>query len=130
MKISELAKSVGVNPQTVRYYEREGLLDEPSRDSSGYRTYGDNAVSRLRFICEAKTIGFTLREIRELTKLDTQKPQTCSCVQGIVEVKLKDLEKKLKTMRRMKKLLQKLHKRCSESTPDAICPILDISNRN
>lgn len=126
MKISEIAKSVGVNPQTVRYYEREGLLDEPSRDSSGYRIYGENAVSRLRFICEAKTIGFTLREIRELMRLDTQEPQSCSCVQGIVGVKLEDLENKLKAMRRMKKLLQQLHKRCSESSPDAICPVLEI----
>ena len=60
MKVSELAKTAGVNPQTVRYYEREGLLDEPARNAAGYRDYDASAVRRLRFILEAKAIGFTL----------------------------------------------------------------------
>jgi Hg(II)-responsive transcriptional regulator len=126
MKVSELAKSAGVNPQTVRYYEREGLLEEPARDHSGYREYDESAAHRLRFICEAKKIGFTLREIRELMGLESHEPKSCGCVQTIVETKLKDLEERLKAMRRMKKLLQQLHGRCSESDPDAVCPVLEI----
>tara|TARA_R110002124_G_scaffold108842_1_gene261550 strand:+ start:157 stop:546 length:390 start_codon:yes stop_codon:yes gene_type:complete len=125
MKISELAKAVGVNPQTLRYYEREGLLDEPVRSASGYREYDKDALGRLLFICEAKKIGFTLREIRELMWLDTDEPQSCASVQKVVAKKLSDLEEKLKAMRRMKKLLQNLHDRCAESSPIATCPVLE-----
>ena len=126
MKVSELAKTVGINPQTVRYYEREGLLDEPPRSSSGYREYDHAALGRLRFICEAKGIGFTLREIRELMGLDSKKTQSCGCVQAIVETKLKDIEKKLKALRQMKSLLKQLHERCSESAAEAPCPVLEF----
>ena len=82
------------------------------------------ALRRLRFICEAKGIGFTLREIRELMGLDSKKPQSCGCVQVIVETKLADIEEKLKALRRMKNLLKKLHDRCTESAAEAPCPAL------
>ncbi len=124
MKVSELANAVGINPQTVRYYERENLLAEPSRSASGYREYDHDALERLRFICHAKEVGFTLREIRELIGLDSAEPKSCGCVQKVVEAKLFDLEAKLRAMRQMKKLLQRLHDRCIESPPSAPCPVL------
>ena len=126
MKVSDLANTAGVNPQTVRYYEGEGLLDEPRRGTSGYRDYDQRAQRRLRFICEAKEIGFTLREIRELMGLDGESPQSCGSVQGIVSGRLAQLEQKLKTMRRMKKQLERLLKRCEESPAESTCPVLDI----
>jgi len=126
MKVSELANAVAINPQTVRYYEREGLLDKPERNSSGYREYDQGALVRLRFICEAKETGFTLREIRELMGLDTKEPQSCSCVQAIVETKLKNIEEKLRAMLRLKKLLKRLHERCIESDSEDPCPVLGI----
>lgn len=124
MKVSELANAVGINPQTVRYYERENLLAEPSRSTSGYREYDHDALERLRFICHAKEVGFTLREIRELIGLNSDEPKSCGCVQKVVEVKLLDLEAKLKAMRQMNKLLQRLRDRCAESPPSALCPVL------
>ncbi len=124
MKVSELAKAVGVNPQTVRYYEREELLAEPMRSASGYREYDHDALERLRFICQAKEVGFTLREIRELIGLDSDEPKSCGCVQKVVEEKLFDLEVKLKAMRQMKKLLHRLHERCVDSPSSAPCPVL------
>lgn len=125
MRISELANTVSVNIQTVRFYEREGLLNKPARTSSGYRDYDQNALNRLQFICHAKEIGFTLREIRELMGLDVEGPQSCGCVQKVVEKKLCDLEQKLKAMRHMKKILQRLHECCTESSASAPCPVLE-----
>ena len=126
MKVSELARAAGINPQTVRYYEREGLLDEPVRTTSGYRDYDRSAVIRLRFICEAKQIGFTLREIRELMGLDSQAPGSCASVQAIVETKLDDIEEKLRAMRRVRKILRQLQERCAERPDEAPCPVLEF----
>ena len=69
MKIGEFAHDAGVNVQTVRYYERRGLLPEPDRRPSGYREYGPDALDRLHFIKRAQELGFTLTEIRELLAL-------------------------------------------------------------
>ncbi len=121
MKVSELAKMGGVTPQTVRYYESEGLLDEPRRGESGYRDYDHTAAHRLRFICKAKEIGFTLREIRELLDLDAESTQSCGRVQVIVKKKLVKLEQTLKDVRRIKKNLQHLLKCCEENPDDCGC---------
>ncbi|MEZ5325874.1 MAG: MerR family DNA-binding protein [Verrucomicrobiales bacterium] len=108
------------------FYKREGLLAEPLRTDSGYRDYPKNAATRLRFICEAKVIGSTLRKTRSLIGLDIEEPQSCVSVQTIVEAKLVDIGTKLKTMRRMKKILQQLHARGSASAPEVRCPVLEI----
>ena len=126
MKVSELARTAGVNPQTVRYYEREGLLDKPLRNAAGYRDYGASAVERLRFILEAKEIGFTLSEIRQLMGLAPGAPQSCGCVQEIVTNRLSELEQRLKTMRRMKKTLQNLLEHCQKTNARSACPVLEI----
>lgn len=125
MKVSELASEAGVNPQTVRYYEREGLLPEPERTGSGYRNYDVTALHRLRFIVDAKEIGFTLKQIRQLLGLDPDAPQSCGCVQEMVTERLDELEQRLATMRRMRKQLQKLHTLCSEKPANSACPVLE-----
>ena len=125
MTVSELASQVDVNPQTVRYYEREGLLEEPQRTESGYRDYDESAVDRLRFIGDAKEIGFTLKQIRQLLGLDAEAPQSCAHVEAMIGERLEELEARLKSMRRMKTLLKELHTLCQQRPSDSVCPILN-----
>ena len=75
LSIGQLARRAEVGVETVRYYERRGLLQEPHRRQSGYRQYGEEVVSRLQFIRRAKDLGFTLREIRNCCRLDTIRPR-------------------------------------------------------
>lgn len=126
MTVSELAKSVGVNPQTVRYYERIKLLDKPARLASGYRDYNQSAQRRLQFILAAKEIGFTLAEIVDLLGLDTDSPASCDRVQRIAVARLAELDKKLATIRRIKKTLKRVTAFCAENQTDAPCPVLEI----
>ena len=125
MTVSELAAQVGVNPQTVRYYEREGLLEKPQRTESGYRDYDASALDRLRFIGDAKEIGFTLKQIRQLLGLDAEAPQSCGRVEAMIGERLEELEARLKSMRRMKKLLKELQTMCQQRPPESTCPILE-----
>lgn len=124
MTVSELAAQVGVNPQTVRYYEREGLLEKPQRTESGYRDYDASALDRLRFIGDAKEVGFTLKQIRQLLGLDAEEPQSCGRVEAMIGERLEELEARLKAMRRTKTLLKELHTLCQQRPSDSVCPIL------
>ena len=126
MTVSQLASRAGVNPQTIRYYEREGLLEEPHRTQSGYRNYDESALRRLQFVAEAKEIGFTLKQIRQLLGLDAGASQSCHCVQEMVTERLDELEARLAAMRRMKRHLQQLLKLCREQPPDSPCPVLKV----
>lgn len=126
MKVSELARAAGVNPQTVRYYERVGLLPKPDRLESGYRDFGPDALRRLRFILEAKEIGFTLAEIQQLLGLDGASPDSCGCVRELVEARLADLEEKLAAIKRVRKTLKRVAQFCDENPPDKPCPVLDM----
>lgn len=130
MTVAELAKLADVSPQTVRYYEREGLLDKPARRPSGYRDYNASAAIRLRFIVEAKAIGFTLKEIRQLTSIDSTSPQSCGSVQALVEGKLSDIGKRLEVMRRMEGLLKRYLERCKARDAEELCPVLEILERS
>jgi len=126
MKVSELAKAVGVNPQTVRYYEKIKLLDKPIRLASGYRDYGPEALKKLRFILEAKEIGFTLAEISSLLSLEFRSHKSCDFVRAIAESKLVALEEKLESIKRMQKSLRRIVSFCAESKSDEPCPVLEI----
>jgi len=98
MQIGDLAKRGGVSVQTVRYYERYGLLDKPERKPSRYRIYGEEDVKRLRFILHSKTLGFTLDEIKQILAL--RKKQSCPCgeVRRIGEERLKELENQIQQL--------------------------------
>ncbi len=95
MKIGELAKRAGAGIDTVRFYEREGLLPRPQRQASGYRNYEPSAVARLSFIRRAKALGFTLSEIRELLELSGRRENDMAGLKVAATEKLTDVEAKL-----------------------------------
>src|SRR5947209_4537677 len=125
LTIGELARRAGVGVETVRFYERQGLLAEPARRASGYRQYGEDIVARLRFIRRAKELGFTLKEIAELLALRLDPDTTCADVRQRAVAKLADVESKLRDLRRIKKALRKLTATCSGYGPAGDCPILE-----
>jgi MerR family transcriptional regulator, copper efflux regulator len=125
LTIGQIAKRAEVGVETVRFYERRGLLEEPDRSRSGYRQYDESVVRRLEFIRRAKELGFTLKEIKELLSLKLAPSTACASVKRRAEAKIEDIEGKLRTLRRMKKALIKLTESCHGNGSVAECPILD-----
>jgi len=123
--IGKLAKRVNLNIETIRYYERKGLIPKPRRRESGYREYSDETTKRILFIKHAKDLGFSLKEINELLSLKLDPGTSCSDVRKKAEIKIEDIEGKIKTLRKMKKALLKLTTICSGSGPVSECPILE-----
>jgi MerR family copper efflux transcriptional regulator len=120
--IGTLAKRAGVSIDTVRYYEKSGLLAPESRLASGYRRYCDEQVSRLRFIRRAQELGFTLKDIRELLGISKQKD--VAKVKRAAERKLADVEARLVALTRMRDGLATLVATCPGHGRAADCPIL------
>jgi MerR family mercuric resistance operon transcriptional regulator len=125
LTIGKVARNAGLAIDTVRFYEREGLLDKPARTASGYRHYSSDAVARLRFIRQAKELGFTLSEIRELLTLRVAAGKSCADVKARAEAKIADVEQRMAQLGRMKRALVKLASACSGRGPTSACPILD-----
>lgn len=125
LTIGTLAKQVGVNLETVRFYERRRLLPEPPRSESGYRLYPAEAARRLRFIKRAQELGFSLNEIEELLSLRMSPRTTSKEIRKRAEVKISDIEAKIRTLESMKKTLRKLTKECVGCAPASECPILE-----
>jgi MerR family transcriptional regulator, copper efflux regulator len=125
LTVGRLAREVGINLETVRFYERNGLLPKPPRNASGYRLYSPDTARRLKFIKRAQQLGFSLREIRELLAL-RMSPQTNNAeIRRRTESKIADIESKIKTLESMKAVLRKLVETCSECAPNSKCPILE-----
>jgi MerR family copper efflux transcriptional regulator len=124
LSIGELAKQAGVGVETVRYYERRGLLAEPDRRASGYRQYESEAVAILRFIRRAKELGFTLKEIQSLLELRRSSSATRADVRRNAQAKLVDIETKIRDLDRMRRALADLTKTCHGDGAAAECPIL------
>jgi MerR family mercuric resistance operon transcriptional regulator len=130
LTIGKLAKDAGVNLETVRYYERRGLLPKPPRStSSGYRQFPEDAARRLRFIRRAQELGFSLTEIGELLSLRVSRTSTSGTIRTRTEAKIADIDSKIRTLQSMKKSLQRLTKACDGWAPMADCPILDSLDR-
>jgi MerR family mercuric resistance operon transcriptional regulator len=125
LTIGQVARQAGVGVETVRFYERQGLLDAPPRRASGYRQYAPEMVTRLRFIRRAKALGFALKEIWELLSLRVAPETTCGEVKARAEAKMADIDAKLQDLQRMKAALGQLAAACSGSGPTSLCPILD-----
>lgn len=125
LTIGQLAKRAHVNIETVRYYERRGLMPEPTRRESGYRQYSQDDVARLQFIKRAKELGFSLEEISELFSLRVDPQTTCGDVKSRAEAKIADIEEKIETLEEMKRALLKLTDRCRGRGPVTECPILE-----
>src|SRR6478735_5558099 len=129
LTVGQVARRAGVGVETVRFYEREGLLERPSRRPSGYRQYGEDVVGRLRFIRRAKELGFTLKEIGELLSLRLDPGTTAADVRRRAEGKLADIEAKIRSLRRMHKALSRLTAACGGRGEIGECPILDALER-
>ncbi len=124
LTIGKVARQAGVGVETVRFYEREGLITEPMRSGSGYRQYPEEAVSRIRFIRRAKELGFALREVRELLSLRVAPDTSTTEVKAHAQAKMADIEQKIRMLRRMKKTLEDLTDACDGCGPVGDCPIL------
>ncbi len=125
LTIGELARKAEVNIETIRYYERRGLLPEPPRSSSGYRQYSLEAVARIQFIKHAKELGFSLKEILDLLSLRVDPDTTCADVKRMAEAKIESIERKISSLQKMKKALAKLKAECEGRGPVGECPILE-----
>ncbi|MGH7743580.1 MAG: heavy metal-responsive transcriptional regulator [Candidatus Dormibacteria bacterium] len=130
MTIGQLAKQVGVNVQTVRFYERRGLLPDPTRKESGYRIYSPDDLHRLRFIRHAKTLGFSLNEIATILRMREKGKCPCGEVTKIGEGHLQDLEEQIERLQRFHAELSravKTWKRLGEQrvSADAICVLIE-----
>ena len=130
MTIGDLARSAGVGVETVRFYERKGLLEEPSRGESGYRQYPPGSLVRLRFIRQAKELGFTLPEIQELLSLRVSPTASCAQVQERIQAKIGSIQEKIRSLERMERALKGMAAIClSEALSTSECPILDALER-
>jgi MerR family transcriptional regulator, copper efflux regulator len=123
LKISQLAEQAGVGIDTVRYYERAGLLPEPPRRPSGYREYPPQSLQRLRFIRRAKALGFSLDEISGLLEL-SDKRSDVEAVKRLAEQRLAEVESRLRELQRIRDGLRGLVKACPGHGAAEHCPIL------
>ncbi|MHB1075267.1 Hg(II)-responsive transcriptional regulator [Thiobacillus sp.] len=123
LTISQMAREAGVNVETIRFYQRRGLLAEPDRPLGGIRRYGQVDVARVLFIKAAQRIGFTLDEVAQLLQLDdgTQ----CSDARAIAERKLADVRRRLADLQRIEDVLTQLVGRCAAKRGKVRCPLID-----
>lgn len=125
LTIGQLAAQAHVNIQTIRYYERCGLLPIPSRLESGYRIYSSDTIRQIRFIKQAQKLGFTLQEIVDLLALSAQSEDVCDDVRQHAEAKIQELDAKIELLLVMHQALEQLVQDCKQRQVTAICPLLD-----
>lgn len=125
LTIGEVARQACVGIETMRFYERQGLLEEPERRASGYRQYDQEAVAVLKFIRRAKELGFTLKEIKGLLALRLDASATRAEVREQAKAKVADIEAKIADLQRMRDVLTKLVKKCHGDGAATGCPILE-----
>ncbi|WP_128931549.1 MerR family transcriptional regulator [Bradyrhizobium zhanjiangense] len=123
MRRAELAQRTGCNLETVRYYEKVGLLSEPPRTPGGYRSYDAAHEQRVRFILRARELGFSLREIRELLHLVDERDQPCADVRAVAAAHLDDVRAKIADLKRMERVLKDVVARCADGTQPE-CPLI------
>lgn len=124
MTIGKIASQAGVNIQTVRFYERKGILSPSERKPSGYRVYTADAVNKIRFTKNAQELGFSLKEIIDLLGLKVSRTARCPAVKKKAKLKLRDVEEKIKGLESIRKALKGLVKSCHSNKTTDHCPIL------
>jgi MerR family transcriptional regulator, mercuric resistance operon regulatory protein len=122
MTISQLAKSAGVKVETVRYYQRIGLLTIPRLDGPGFRFYGDEDARRLRFVRHAQTLGFTLDEIAVLLRLSSA---DCEEVERLAKERLAAIKEKMADLHRLEDALERTVFECERRRPHTGCPLIE-----
>ncbi|MDT8369732.1 MAG: heavy metal-responsive transcriptional regulator [Longimicrobiales bacterium] len=126
MLIGELADAAGVGVETLRFYEREGLLPEPARSDAGYRLYDTGAVRRVLFIRKAKDLGFTLAETRDLLELRVSDTSACDDVAERARRKIATVEGRIRELDRIRRVLHDLVGACAERVETSDCSILEM----
>lgn len=124
LTIGKLADAAGVNIETIRYYQRRGLLDEPPKPLGGHRRYSGDQVKRVRFIKRAQALGFTLDEVSALLTLD----RACACkeTRALASRKMAIVERKIADLSAMRQVLGGLIRQCDAERGGADCPIIDV----
>ena len=130
LTIGKLARAGGVGVETIRFYERQGLLPPPPRSASGYRHYGPDAVRRLRFIVRAKALGFSLAETAELLSLRARDDERCAEVRAVAAAKLAEVEAKLRDLAAIRDALAGLVAQCASGGVASRCPVLEALDRD
>ena len=125
IRTGTLAELAGLNLQTIRYYERVGLLPKPKRTESGYRQYTQDDLDLLIFIKNAKELGFSLEKIKKLIKLKDDTKAKGKSVKALVEVEINEIEAKMDSLKILKRYLANLNSTCSGEMPVSSCPIID-----
>lgn len=124
MQRAELAQRTDCNLETVRYYEKVGLLPEPPRTTAGYRSYDSTHERRLRFVLRARELGFSLDEIRELLCLVDERDRPCAEARNVAAVHLADVRAKIADLRRMERVLKDVVAQCGDGTLPG-CPLIE-----
>ncbi|MCI1900668.1 MAG: Zn(2+)-responsive transcriptional regulator [Enterobacter sp.] len=126
-RIGELAKRAGVTPDTVRYYEKQQMIDHEVRTEGGFRLYTDKDLQRLKFIRHARQLGFTLESIRELLSIRIDpEHHTCQESKSIVQARLNEVETRIEELQTMQRSLQRLNDACCGTAHSSIyCSILE-----
>jgi MerR family transcriptional regulator, mercuric resistance operon regulatory protein len=123
LTIGALAAAAGVHVETIRYYQRRGLIATPSRPRGGVRRYGADDADRLRFIKRAQAMGFTLAEVENLLHLRTSR--SCRLTRELAKTKLQVVNARLRELRRLRRELVVLIAHCEANTEDSHCPVID-----
>jgi DNA-binding transcriptional MerR regulator len=129
LKIGEVARRSSIGIETIRFYEREGLIPPPGRRPSGYRQYDESTIERLEYIRRSKELGFTLGEIRELLELSFAAHAGCEHIRMRAEAKLTDIERKIRSLRQMKRSLSQIVQRCRVKDSAEDCPLVHKTKR-
>ena len=127
LSIGRLAKAAGVNVETIRYYQRRGLMDEPCKPQGGHRRYAPSAAWRVRFIKRAQQLGFTLEEVTALLRLEDG--QSCRETRLLAEHKLALIEERIADLNRMRRMLKGLIAECALGKGPRSCPIIATLSR-
>jgi Zn(II)-responsive transcriptional regulator len=126
---AEAAKRGGVGVETIRYYERHGLMPKAPRTHSGYRIFTEDAVMRLRFIKHAQELGFSLKEIKDLLGLRIKPGSSCADVRRRAEAKIAEVDEKIRQLQAMRGALSRLARACSGQGPVSSCTIIQALNK-
>ncbi len=127
LRIGQVAKAAGVHVETVRFYERQGLIQQPKKPAMAFRRYPMEIVERIRFIKHAQSLGFTLQEIQDLLSLRADSADACKAVQQCAQNKLAMVRDKIAALQRMETVLAELITTCDQDIPqNHLCPILEV----
>ncbi|CAM3594419.1 Hg(II)-responsive transcriptional regulator [Brevibacillus invocatus] len=124
-RVGEIAEKCNVNKETIRYYERLGLIPEPDRTEKGYRMYSQQTVDRLNFIKRMQELGFTLHEIDKLLGVVDRDEVKCRDMYDFTVLKIDDIQRKIEDLKRIEKMLMDLKERCPENKDIYECPIIE-----